>query len=1468
MHKAGEESRLDAIGIGEAETPRPTVVGRLEHAASGAAFARVEVRLTGSAAGARTRGRTVIGKAMTDASGGFSIFASEERDAAVMACQLACDPAMQVYCEAFDFDGEVIAKSGPLNQAALRESVLIRVEKSKPASRAQLKTLSEYMVASRRARVSELAEDLSRPALDSPTRLFPVPVRAGLIEALSKGLGKDLGSEEKPAIELSANQRFINPLAVAGGKFTLEPVGIRTRPGIVNPIEVESPIFGGFGWIQSDDVSYRDYLRGVFVLYGHQQVLLKDGNVSQWTAVLERQLGVRFFQNFRTTDRNSTPVNKLLIPILKKILVAPTGSGFGFALPASSIPAQATLPDRTYLDALLALTNLKIPELENRYRLPLRELDSSISSPVLLNVYTLKRVLSDTAQGPVEPRANVISPPIPGQQGKPILWDSIVGSAPFFLRYEEWLDKQKPFYPENLFSLRTQIQGYLCGGPWLDKPTSDFLKNQEAIPAVQTSMTPFTPYFDSVDEVRRSATFLLAFGAADAKLFEFIVAYDRSEFPKALRLLKEADALLELAKPKEKPGENWLPVETPNTSFPRSMSFVRRRKVAVTNITQLSGEVRNGPKGLELFLQVPRMGYSPGWDYWSTIRQFAESRGLAARLVKYQRAFLIPMFRGMVLTAVGDYASALGQFGACSGAYVGYAKLTTPAGAVYDSLFDWTRAVYHEGSLPYTARVTWDGDSLADQLPFSTLGDTSGMGPSELGPTDLHPVEEDFVRLLQADVMLKWADLLYRTDAPSSLERARELYKGVIYFYGEDPGTAAYARRILLAFPFVPEVSNPLRKGHLERARLGLLQLDAGLNYYGYRDDMVPTLRYRTLRDAANRWAGASKAAQSDFLAYITRLEQLDLDVLAARAQQNKARAQTQIAAEQVEISKAGIAVAQRLVKDVEARIEEKRKEIEDHNSLIGQFSDYFKGMKDTVSSIVDVGKGAKEGATTLGVVSEEEIKVAMKQLGSEAVSGVGVGGGVAVLGAFGAFTALSVVTLQGMADAAMKRDGELAALRNEALPAAHTLVRVQERQVSIALLQASIAATELSYTTDLLVYHGERFLNRDFWMSLSEVASRVMRRQLDLAAQAAWWAERALAYEIARPIRIVRLDYFDARLRDVTGVDRLMGDLSELEAVRLAWTRLSVPIRRTYSLARDLPLAYGALKRSGRCSFAISDDDLSVAHPGTFAHRVRAVTVSVEAPGAAVTPRGMLTNRGLSFVRRSDGGPSFPLVRFEDALPVTEFRLRDDMDVYDMPGEQLMSFEGSGFSTAWELEFPAEANPEGVSRLADVLVTFDIRSSYTGRASKPAVAGKASRSLFASALSLDTAGLGALRAAVGGGKVQFRLDQVALPGARQSPKITNAALLLAGIETGTLKAKVTLASGATASFSIVKGLAMSNRLHFSDGIAGSTHPLNALANQSPAQTVEVEIQRVGAASPPPEDIRDVVLWLEYEHLT
>ena len=244
-------------------------------------------------------------------------------------------------------------------------------------------------------------------------------------------------------------------------------------------------------------------------------------------------------------------------------------------------------------------------------------------------------------------------------------------------------------------------------------------------------------------------------------------------------------------------------------------------------------------------------------------------------------------------------------------------------------------------------------------------------------------------------------------------------------------------------------------------------------------------------------------------------------------------------------LDQAGVVVAQRLVADVEKQIVAKQSEINDANSLFSQFKDYFTGMKDSVSSMVDIGKGASEGWTSLSTSGVgDAVGVGQGAGGGAAAAGgdtVGLGSamsGLGVVGGFAAFAVLSTTTLQGMAEAATKRDGELKALRDEALPAALAAVRVQERNVTIARLHGEIATTDLAYARDLITYQNERFLNRDFWDALAGVARRSLHRYLDLAAQQAWFAERALAYLIGTSVRVIRLTYFDPRMRDVGGVD------------------------------------------------------------------------------------------------------------------------------------------------------------------------------------------------------------------------------------------------------------------------------------------------------------------------------------------
>ncbi len=1387
---------------------------------------------------------------------------------------LELDPALwrrELVVRAAEHDGPAV----PITRAMLdgSEDAVIEVTGTDLVDPEQLGMLAEHLIATRRVRADDVASDLASPERDSIARLLPAGTRARLLADIDRALSQD-------NIGNTGDAFILDPQALRDGGVRLVPVRdlphrfeVTDKPTFDPDLFIKPGLgWDKFPWALPDDQSYRDYLRSVFVLFAHQQKLGVGADPKTFPDIVERQLLRRFFQDFRTADRMEVPLNKLLVPIVTKILVAPAASGFGFSIAIGSLPVQGAHTDRQHLDALLEAAPITPLEFANRYRLPLDEPDSTLSSPVALNIHTLSHVLSDTAQGPLEPRENVIEPQLPGEEGKPILWKEVVGAAPFFLRFDEWLARQQPFFAENLLAIRTQVAG-VPRGPWLDEARKKFLDYHNGLPLTQ-SMTSYQGYFGSMGEVHRSAKFLLDYGAADAKVTELVQAIDKSQFAAAARLADEAERLLNSAAPNPVAGENWEPIMS-GGNFPRPLSFTRRRRMKVSNIVELTGtESSYPPDGFERFWQLARP-----IDLWAgaDLLDFRTARDQVTRLRTYQLRFLLPMLRATIRSGLGDLAGAVDMLAGVTGFYIGTAMLGTPAGMVKhpDAIVSvkhvvagrlrWNDAL---GDRPYTARLTYTDDRYLDgpyPLTAQLRGGYDALTPET--PPILHQLEERYARIVQADAILAWAEALYRTDEASMLERARELYKAVLFLHGEDPGTSAYRPFTFDPLPWFGLVENPRVRNQTDRARLALQQLAAGLNFYGYSDSAVPTLRYETLSAAAGRWATGAKSAQSDYLQYLSRVEQLDLDLLAAKAQERKARATVGIAAEQIEIAKAGVVVAKKLAADVEKQITAKQAEIADANSIFTQFKDYFKGMKDSVTSMVDVGKSASEGWTSLSTSGVGDA-LGLGQgsgAGAAASESAGLGsamGGLGVVGGFAAFAVVSTTTLQGMADAATKRDGELKTLINEARPAAAAAVRVQERNVTIANLHAEIAATDLAYARDLINYQNERFLNRDFWDALAGVARRSLHRYLDLAAQAGWFAERALAYMLGTPLRIIKLGYFDAKMRDVGGVDRLSLDLAELEAVRLAAARITVPLTRTYSLAQDLPLAFGQLKATGRCTFTLSDDDLVAAHPGTFAHRIRAVDVFVDAPGTTVQLRGMLMNGGFSRFRREPGGTPQPLVRFADAYPVSEFRVRRDFDLHGLPGERLLPFEGSGFATSWTLELPKPANATGLNRVTDLRVTFDVQAGYAaGAAVAAALPAASSRAVFVSALAIDATGLATLRKSGVAAKIALSLDKLALPA---GAVITNLAVLLPGVEGGTFSAELKFGSAPPTPFTIDNGLAMSNKGPLDDGIVANVQPLNQAVGGSPARPVVLTIDK-GTDAARLAKVRDVMLWVEYD---
>ncbi|KAI9843188.1 MAG: hypothetical protein M1837_006550 [Sclerophora amabilis] len=1093
--------------------------------------------------------------------------------------------------------------------------------------------------------------------------------------------------QERLGGTLTSNEAVSSAFAEMTDKLTIFQGGLGTASWKIDPNElVVGPaaaltkysanytlgrgIFDTIGPIRprNAQIDYRDYLREIWTKVAPRlREFANRPGMTEDQAV--EQLQNRFHQNFLTEDTKSTSVNEILIPIMTEILRAPTESMYGFGLDAGAIPDRDSQTAREYLDTLIALTKLSAKELALRYRTDFSRPDSVMSDPVWENIYTLQGFFRDSFQTAPDPWD--IEPDV---LHSPLINENMQDKAPFFLQYDEWLLQRQPLSYENYYQIR-QIFHFGEGGD-----TGVALENERAQPPPTSPGSQYSTkdLYDWYDAAFK----------AQAGLNKGFSKIAKNEYKSALitltEVLHQVNTLLQYSSGKF--SSEW------NTEV--VAQFRARSAMKVNSMDDLNT--------LMTTWNIPAFLYYP---YRSIIRQrfgdWAEEHrlDLVCSLV-HLRLVALPTVLGQLALATGDYATAVSHIGKTFGFKVGVSTLELKTGWPSPSRSPddpWTFfSLYSEGDLPYTVQSEGYGDLEQYLYSFSEPND-------RLNPIYLHRIENRYLRLQLGHALLEWADSLYRTDEDGNIARARELYKGVLIVHEQDPGlTPSWISR---PFSFIPGYINPMKAAQLSRAQLGLAQIKAGLNFFGFSDESVPMLRYPVLKTAADSLASGAKATENDFINSMAQLESLTIEGMKNSALLARTDLQSKISQEEIVAAKFQVGQVEQLVKDVKAQIERKRQEIEDHDGFWNQLKDYASGMVETLSGMSkDITGPAKEGLMVEAGMSTQE------------TSGLlGLGAGSGALAGFGAFYYASYVTMSGMADAANARAAELDSLEKRSLPQAQKQLELAKGGVTIAELNHKIVQNEATLAKELLSFADERFLNSEFWVTMANLFKRSLRQYLNMGTRTAWLAERALAYEQNAIVAIIRMDYFPIERQGVGGADQLLLDLANLETKRLDGLKDQVPIKHTMSLARDLPLQMAQLRTTGRTVFATSELPLQYAYPGVWGSRIVAVDVALPRSGTSSPLRGLLSQLGVSQVSDNEGTLR-PLVRPASALPISDFSLASGTDItlYGLPGATLMPFEGNGMSALWKLEFPAAGNPGGLRDLADVLVTFSARGFYS----------------------------------------------------------------------------------------------------------------------------------------------------------
>jgi len=653
---------------------------------------------------------------------------------------------------------------------------------------------------------------------------------------------------------------------------------------------------------------------------------------------------------------------------------------------------------------------------------------------------------------------------------------------------------------------------------------------------------------------------------------------------------------------------------------------------------------------------------------------------------------------------------------------------------------------------------------------------------------------------------------------------------------------------------------NPAILAQQMRARIGITQIDAGLNYYGYSHNLVPILRYKPLIAAAKHFASLSKQAENDFLSYKDRAEKAELALIQVRSAVVIAAMRVQIESQRIIQAQDHILQAKIQVQQVNDAIKAKKAEIADSNSLCSQVGDCFSGMKDFFT-------GDVPSKATNYIKSDYSAAFGFEKAAAGTTAGLGVVGGMAL------FAIGATVTLSGMADSANKRVSELQKLEKQQLPMAMAALDARQKELAIAQLQKSVATFEALTAQEILRYSLLRTLNAELWTKMASAMKSVLYRYTDLASMTGWLAERALSYNQDRDIRFIRFDYFKSKRHGLLAADELTSDLTLLEKEYITGFQQTVPIKWTVSLARDFPLQFGQLKSSGKCEFMTRSTPLDLAYTGSYSHRIRAVEVAAILPVTEPIPRGVLSNPGISRVEGAKLNKWHYLVRPPDVFPLSEFSLKEDRVIYNLPGEALMPFEGSGIDTLWLLEFPAVANPTGLKNLADLCITFHIQAQFNLN-KKVSLLQKwtkdspltLTRSLLFSAKQIFPE---SFKAFISGGdkdKLRFTITDKMLPVSEKDRKVTNVAIFIAGENlpeiTGTLASEDPPKS---AKFKTDGGLAHSNNVPPPAVIQAPKTALDKLCKGKPEQEWQLTIK---AADNPKlknrKDISDIVLGIEY----
>jgi hypothetical protein len=569
-------------------------------------------------------------------------------------------------------------------------------------------------------------------------------------------------------------------------------------------------------------------------------------------------------------------------------------------------------------------------------------------------------------------------------------------------------------------------------------------------------------------------------------------------------------------------------------------------------------------------------------------------------------------------------------------------------------------------------------------------------------------VDTPYLNVRMGANLLEWAESLYREDTTESINRAKYLYGRVLELH----------RRCSSSSEDQSISCNPVTQAQVEKVRIRLAQINGSFNILGYRDDMVPILRYPYLVNQAKMFAQLAIQAEKDFIQFLTNAEQESFNLLTAQQALAIAKANVRVEQARAGVAKQRIELAKLQKDQLTQEIKFLKDDLAEANAGIFKKAEWAQASDEYASTFTVFGMSGQLANQFHG----GWLGGAMQKVAWNSASVIEEGRDYAVVGGnkidpkFGKFVG-NFFWSGGEPPTATRRKAAAQARKNQinkltrqislfethGLPIAQQQIDIAVAEHEVAQRQIAIAQLQVEHAQQILSFLQTKFLNKELWYELAKEVRAIYRKLLDYAIATAFLAEQALEYEMNQQLNVIRFDYYKPGRQGLLGAETLQADIATLEYQRVVLTENKrLPVKAVISLGEEYPLELLRFTSNGKAHFATNFRQFDLLYPGAYQSRISRVEVVIEGLIPPEGVHGMLSTSGVSYVHTRENQIQ-PLAGNPETMILSSYTIRGDQVVFYKTGEELELFEGLGVVMDWTLEMPKAANNMNYQAISDV---------------------------------------------------------------------------------------------------------------------------------------------------------------------